>query len=85
MDYKQRDAMLDKARDIWAKLEETKYPVEKIKTVVDAAHIGAKIGDTSVAVIANAMAAQVMIAYNEMIDAKIKESKETWRVYGHIK
>lgn len=87
MDYntEQEGATLDKARDIWAELEETKYPIKEIKTVVNAAKIGAEIGDVSISVIANAMAAYVMIAYNDMVDAKIEEAKKSWRIYGHIK
>jgi hypothetical protein len=69
------------AKKIWKEMDETKYSDELIKVVVDAASIGAEIGDTPIYTIANALTAQTMIAYNQMIDEKISKAKKSWGIY----
>lgn len=64
---------------LWEELRQTKYLVEDIKDHIDNAHCNAhyECADQQY-VQGQALTAQAMIAYNNMIDARIERAQRTW-------
>jgi hypothetical protein len=61
-------------REIWDEWRQTKYNDDDIGHII----LSAITGSDERWVKANALTAQAMIAYNEMIDARIGRAQRTW-------
>jgi hypothetical protein len=65
---------LQKARDMWAQMKQTKFPDEQILEMIwIAMDCPAEYAS------GNALTAKAMIAYNNMIDARIERAERSWR------
>ena len=68
---------LQEARNKWDEMEKTKFSIIEIKQTIDNAF---EYSHDPHWATANAQTAQSMIAYNDMIDRKIKQAKKSWGV-----
>lgn len=68
-------------KEIWDELQKTKYIDADIRIMINSArqHSGTDYSNEQYAQSA-AQIAQAMIAYNEMIDARIERAQSTWRL-----
>jgi hypothetical protein len=73
----QEQITIEDAKRHWAKMNEKKFPDDMIGVMINAAYTGTDKEWN----IANALTAQAMIAYNEMIDEKISKAKKSWGIY----
>ena len=66
-------------RELWDEMRQTKYPDADIKEHIDNAHCNAhhECADQQY-IQGQALTAQAMIAYNEMIDARIDRAQRSW-------
>lgn len=60
-------------RELWAEWQRTKFPDDQIRETIRYAM--EKSADYPAA---DALTAQAMIAYNEMIDTRIERARRTW-------
>ena len=67
----------EKAQETWEQMRATKYSDERIKSYIDG------ITDDSSA-LGYSLYAMAMIAYNNMIDARIEKAERSWVVWGGV-